>query len=146
MYMHAKPLQSCTNLCHTGDCGPPGSSVHGILQARILEWVAVSSSRGSSPPRDQTYVSHLLHRQEGSLPPAPTGKHPPSVVFVFILLTGPFRESEFLISWSPIYQTLFLFIMFLLSSLSILCLVPKDFILFFFKFCTLHLNPWSTSS
>ena len=41
------------------DCSPPGSSVPGILQAKILEWVAVSSSRGSSQPRDQTRVSYL---------------------------------------------------------------------------------------
>jgi len=40
------------------DCGPPGSSVHGILQARILEWVAMTSSRGFSLPRDQTHISH----------------------------------------------------------------------------------------
>ena len=39
------------------DCSPPGASVHGIFQARILEWVAISSSRGSSRPRDQTWVS-----------------------------------------------------------------------------------------
>ena len=39
------------------DCSPPGSSVHGILQARILEWVAMPSSMGSSQPRDQTQVS-----------------------------------------------------------------------------------------
>ena len=39
------------------DCSPPGSSIHGILQARILEWVAISSSRGSSQHRDQTHVS-----------------------------------------------------------------------------------------
>ena len=38
---------------------PPGSSVHGILQARMLEWVAMLSSRGSSQPRDQTQVSHI---------------------------------------------------------------------------------------
>ena len=38
------------------DCSPPGSSVHGILQARILEWVAISFSRGSSPPRNRTHV------------------------------------------------------------------------------------------
>ena len=38
--------------CHLMDCGPPGSSVHGISQARILEWVAISFSRGSSKPRD----------------------------------------------------------------------------------------------
>ena len=44
------------------DCNPPGSSVHGILQARILEWVAIPFSRGSSPPRDQTPVSHIAGR------------------------------------------------------------------------------------
>ena len=49
------------------DCVPPGSSVHGILQARILEWVVMPSSRGSSPPRDQTQVPCLLHWQMGSL-------------------------------------------------------------------------------
>ena len=41
------------------DCSPPGLSVHGILQARILEWVAIPSSRGSSQPRDWTQVSHI---------------------------------------------------------------------------------------
>ena len=41
------------------DCSPPGSSAHGILQARILEWVAIPFSRGSFLPRDQTQVSHL---------------------------------------------------------------------------------------
>ena len=40
--------------CDPMDCSPPGSSVHGIIQARILEWVAISSSRGSSQPKDQT--------------------------------------------------------------------------------------------
>ena len=39
------------------DCSPPGSSVHGISQARVLEWVAISFSRGSSQPRDQTCIS-----------------------------------------------------------------------------------------
>ena len=46
--MGAKSLQSCPTLCDPMDCSPPGSSVHGILQARILEWVAMPSSRGSS--------------------------------------------------------------------------------------------------
>ena len=45
-----KSLQSCQTLCNTMDCSPPGSSVHGILQARMLEWVAMPSSRGSSDP------------------------------------------------------------------------------------------------
>ena len=52
-------------LCDPMDCSPPGSSVHGILQARILEWVVISFSRGSSQHRDQTWVSciagSLLH-------------------------------------------------------------------------------------
>ena len=43
--------------CNPVNCSPPGSSVHGILQTRRLEWVAISSSRGSSQPRDQTHVS-----------------------------------------------------------------------------------------
>ena len=49
--------QPCLTLCDPMDCSPPGSSVHEILQARILEWVAMPFSRGSSQPRDQTQVS-----------------------------------------------------------------------------------------
>ena len=44
------------------DCSPPSSSIHGILQARVLEWVAISFSRGSSRSRDQTQVSHIAGR------------------------------------------------------------------------------------
>ena len=57
MCVCAKSLQSCQTLCDPMDCSPPGSSVPGILQARILEWVAMPSSRGSSQPRDWTHVS-----------------------------------------------------------------------------------------
>ena len=57
--MLAKLLQSCLTLCDPMDCSPPGSSVHGILQTRILEWVAMPSSRGSSQPRDLTRVSYV---------------------------------------------------------------------------------------
>ena len=49
--------QSCTTLCDPMDCSPPGSSIHGILQSRILEGVVISSSRRSSQPKDQTPVS-----------------------------------------------------------------------------------------
>ena len=49
--------QSCLTLCDPMGCSPPGSSVHGILQARILEWVAIFYSRRSSWPRDWTHVS-----------------------------------------------------------------------------------------
>ena len=52
--------QSYLTLCDPMDCNPPGSSVHGILQARILEWVAMPSSGGFSQPRDQTHVSYIL--------------------------------------------------------------------------------------
>ena len=61
--MHA---QSCLTLCDPGDCSLPGSSVHGIFQARILEWVAISSSRRSSCLRELN--PHLLHWQVDSLP------------------------------------------------------------------------------
>ena len=55
--MGAKLLQLCLTLCDPMDYTPPGSSVHGILQARILEWVAMPSSRGSSQTRDQNLLS-----------------------------------------------------------------------------------------
>ena len=55
----AKSLQSCPTLCDPMDRRPPGSSVHEILQARVLEWVAMPSSRGSSPPRDWTCISYV---------------------------------------------------------------------------------------
>ena len=53
----AKSLQSCPTLCYPTDCSLPGSSIHGIFQARILQWVAISTSRGSSWPSDQTCIS-----------------------------------------------------------------------------------------
>ena len=60
-------IQSCPTFwdptdCSPMDCSPPGSSVQGILQARILEWVAMPSSRGSSQPRDWTQVSCIASR------------------------------------------------------------------------------------
>ena len=51
-----------SNSCDPVDCGPQGFSVHGISQARILEWVIISFSRGSSPLRDQTQVSYIANR------------------------------------------------------------------------------------
>ena len=53
-YRYASSLQSCPTLCDPMDCNPPGSSILGILQARMLEWVSIPSFRGSSPSRDQT--------------------------------------------------------------------------------------------
>ena len=54
--------QSCPTSCDPMHCRLPGSSVHEILQARILEWVAISFSRGSSHPRDRTWVSCIAGR------------------------------------------------------------------------------------
>ena len=55
-----KATQLCLTLCNPKDCSLPGSSVHGILQIRVLEWVAVPFSRGSSQPTDWTPVSHIV--------------------------------------------------------------------------------------
>ena len=57
--MHVKSLQSCSTLCDPMDYKPPGFSAYGILQERILEWVILPSSRGSSQPRDRTCVSYI---------------------------------------------------------------------------------------
>ena len=84
-YAHARLLQSCLTPCGPMDCScqapmPMGFSAHGLLQARILAWVAMPSSRGSSLPRDWTHgFLHLLHWQAGSFPLAPPGK-PKSMV------------------------------------------------------------------
>ena len=63
--MHTQSLQLCLTLCDPMDYSPPGSSVHGILQARILEWPAMPSSRGSSLPRDRTHVSCISCTADG---------------------------------------------------------------------------------
>ena len=83
--------QSCPTLCDTLDCSLPGSSVHGILQARILEWVAIPFFRGSSltsQPRDQTWASHIAGR---FLPSEPPGKpaHPISSTNKLLLPSRP---------------------------------------------------------
>ena len=57
--VHANSLQSCPTLCDPMDCSLPISSVHGILRARILKWVAVPSSRGSSQPGDPAHISYI---------------------------------------------------------------------------------------
>ena len=58
--VYVSVAQSCPTLCNPMACSPPGSSVHRILQARILEWVAISSFKGSSRPRNQTQVSSII--------------------------------------------------------------------------------------
>ena len=62
MQDESEVAQSCPTLCDPMDCSLPVSSVHGIFQARILEWVTTSFSRGSSPPRDWNWVSRIAGR------------------------------------------------------------------------------------
>ena len=81
MWPCVKSLQSCPTLWDPIDCNPPGSSVHGILQARKLEWVSMPSFRGSFQPRDWTCVSYVscisrpivYHRRLGN-PPCDLGQ------------------------------------------------------------------------
>ena len=56
MCVHAKSFQSCLILCNPMDCSPPGSSDHGIHQARMLEWVSISISRGPSQPKESNLL------------------------------------------------------------------------------------------
>ena len=56
-------IQLYTTLCNPMDCSLSGSSIHGIFQARVLEWIAISFSRGSSRPRNRTWVSHIAGRR-----------------------------------------------------------------------------------
>ena len=74
--MRAQSLQSCPTLCDPVDCSPPGSSIHGILQARILEWIAFSFSKGSSQPGDWTLVSCISCIADGFFTTEPPRKLP----------------------------------------------------------------------
>ena len=67
--MYAQLLQLCLTLCDPMGYSPPGSSVHGNLQAGILEWAAMPSSRGSSPLRDRTHISYIAGRFFSAEPP-----------------------------------------------------------------------------
>ena len=60
--LHAQSLESCLSICNPVDCSLPDSSVHGIFQAKTLEWVAISFSRGSSQARVRTFVSYFGKR------------------------------------------------------------------------------------
>ena len=78
-------VQLWLTLCNHMDWNPPGSSVHGILQARILEWVAISSSRESSQPRDRTHVSCVSCIAEILYPLSHLGSPPRAMLNKYLL-------------------------------------------------------------
>ena len=82
--MHAKSLQLCPILCNPMNCSPPDSSVHGILQARILEWAAIPFSRGSSWPRDRTPISCGSCIAGGFFTTEPLGRQAHNSFFFFL--------------------------------------------------------------
>ena len=116
LYMLCLVAQSCLTLCDAMGCSPPGSSVHGILQARILEWIAMPSSRGSSQHRDRTQVFHvaggfftiwatreaLVLLTVTQMCQSPS--HSPAFAFIFFL------PGEFFPSWLPGSLTHFLLV------------------------------------
>ena len=77
--------KSCPSFCDPMDYSPPGSSLHGISQARILEWVAISFCRGSSRPRDQTHVSCI---SRWIFTTEPSGK--PRSRVLYVIVRGPY--------------------------------------------------------
>ena len=84
--------QLCLTLCDSMDCTPPGSSVHEIFQARILEWVVISFSGGSSQSRLKPTSPAL---QADSLPTAPVGKPlPPSDLYSHVTFSGDTRSKN----------------------------------------------------
>ena len=85
--MYPKSLQLCPTLCNPVDWSPPGSFIHGILQARILEWVAISFSRGSSWPRDWTQVSCISGRRF-NLWATRQGRYIPKYFILFVAMVN----------------------------------------------------------
>ena len=84
--------QLCLNLCDPMDCNPPGSSVHGILQARILEWVAISFCRGIFPAQGLNLsLLDLLHWQKDALSPRHQGF--PLKCWIVLQRAFPFTSS-----------------------------------------------------
>ena len=94
-----KVSQLCPTLCDPMGCSPPGSSVHGILQTRKLEWVPIPSSRGSSRPRDRSWVSYYnpCYLLNASYVPGTCGStvciwlH---LVLLWILLLSPLTDKD----------------------------------------------------
>ena len=92
--MHAKSLQLCLTLCDPMDCSPPGSSVHGILQARTLEWITMPSYRGNSQLRDRSLVS-CISCIAGRFFTIWDTKEAPGLFFINIQITSLSFEFQF---------------------------------------------------
>ena len=119
------------------DCSPPGSSVHGLLQTRILEWVAISFSRGSSSPRNQTCISALASGLFTEPPRKPI-RNNVRVQFLLVLLVFGMSRSLFSAN----------------SLIILLAHFPMELLFFFLWVCMLennssriyHIPVWSGSS
>ena len=103
--LHACNVTSVLSaLCNPVDCSPPGSSVHGISQARILQWVVISFSRGPSwPSWSNLCLLSLVHWQAGSVALAPPGK---SLLFQLVVMYLPSAHQVMLWAryWLTIYE------------------------------------------
>ena len=86
--------QLCLTLCDPMDCSPPSSSVHGILQARIVEWVAMPLSRGSSWPTDQTAISYTWPASAGGFFTTSTTQEAQYALLLFFCLLDLFNHLE----------------------------------------------------
>ena len=119
--MYAKWLQSCLTMCNPMVCSPAGSSVHGILQARILQLVVISFSRGSSRPRNRTQVSRVSCIAGGFFTGEPWGKpictHI-SPLFYFLDFLPIQVTKEHGVEFSVLYRWFPLVICFIHSSVS----------------------------
>ena len=114
--------QSCLTLCDPMDCSPPGPSVHGILQARILEWAAITLSRGSSQPRDRTQVSCTAVRLFTSL------SHQRSPVEMQRIPFYEFQNSGHLSIWKLQYKKAWSFNYNIAEWESSILLLSSDFL------------------
>ena len=127
IYMRSEVTQSCTTLCNPTDCSLPGSSVRGIFQARILEWVAISFSTRPSQPWDWFQVSRMAGRRL-TLWATREAPHPPSAANINTYLFRFFSLIVVLRYWiwfSVLYSRPLLLIYFVNSSVYILIPNPN---------------------
>ena len=146
--------QLCLTLWDPMDCSPPGSSVHGILQARILDWLAISFSRGSSRPSDWTQVSCIAGdtlplSHQGSPIYIHTHTHTHTHTHNYTQISTWGVLSFILTSWSIIYWSILPYILtcLLLTQMMsekwkefINSPLPIPFLLFFIKICTMQIH------